>query len=436
MKLSGWGGYPTADCKLSRPRWADAVKAELAALPEATSVIPRGNGRAYGDSALNPSATLDLTGLDRILSFDPKSGVMVCESGLLLADLLAFSIPRGFFPPVVPGTKFVTLGGMVASDVHGKNHHRDGCISDHVLSLKMATAGGEQVVCGPEREPDLFQATCGGMGLTGIILEVTLKLRPIKSSRIEEQRLRAPDLERALALFESHADSPYSVAWIDCLARGAALGRSLVMLGRHAEDGGLTVAPHKARSLRLYPPSGLLNRFSVGLFNELYYRRTPEAGWQGRSGYDPYFFPLDALADWPKLYGKGGFVQHQCVLPKAEARAGMTRILERVAESGRGSFLAVLKAFGPANDKLLSFPMEGLTLTLDFKRGPGLEDVMGALDAIVQDHGGRIYLTKDSMMSEACFKAGYPNWKAFADFRKKSGADKVFASEQSRRLGI
>jgi FAD/FMN-containing dehydrogenase len=328
------------------------------------------------------------------------------------------------------------VGGAIASDVHGKNHHGEGTFGLHVRSIEMLLGNGEQVTASSTENADLFHATCGGMGLTGIILSATVQLKPIAASDIIETTIKAPSLDAVLEAFDAHAATTYSVAWIDCLARGASLGRSLLMLGEHAPDGPLTVQPPKALPMPFDMPASLLNRASVHAFNALYYGRVRQARSTRRIPFEPFFYPLDAITDWNRLYGKPGFVQHQFVLPKAAGVAGLRKVLERIAQSGHGSFLTVLKVFGKANTNLMSFPIEGYTLALDFKAEPAVFKLLDVLDRIVLDHGGRLYLTKDARMSEATFKAGYQRWTEFEAVRARWHAHGKFASNQSIRLGL
>jgi FAD/FMN-containing dehydrogenase len=398
-------------------------------------LIVRGSGRSYGDSALG-GQVLSTRHLDHFKAFDPATGLLTCEAGVSLDTILRTFVPRGWFLPVTPGTRFVTVGGAIASDVHGKNHHGDGTFGLHVRSIEMLLGNGETVTASPAENTDLFHATCGGMGLTGVILSTTVQLKPIGASDIIETTIKAPSLNAVLHAFDAHAASTYSVAWIDCLARGGSLGRSLLMLGEHATDGLLTVQPPRALPVPFDMPAGLLNRASVQAFNTLYYGRVRQACSTRRIPFEPFFYPLDAITDWNRLYGKPGFVQYQFVLPKAAGVAGLREVLERIAQSGRGSFLAVLKVFGKANANPLSFPIEGYTLALDFKAEPAVFELLDVLDRIVLHHGGRLYLTKDARMTEATFKAGYPLWPEFEAVRARWHAHGKFASNQSIRLGL
>jgi decaprenylphospho-beta-D-ribofuranose 2-oxidase len=436
MRVSGWGRFPHVETSCLDMRDVDDARAALAAHP---TLIARGNGRSYGDAALNPDCVLSTRRSDRILAFDAASGSITVEAGLLLADLLEFVVPRGFFPPVVPGTKFVTIGGMIAADVHGKNHHVAGTFSRHVEDFLMMTADGSIRRCLPGREDQLFEATCGAMGLTGIILEATIKLLRIESASLRQETLRAPDFDTAIALCEDSAGHTYSVAWIDCLGRGNRLGRALIYRGEHAgrDEPGAAPLAVPSRQLRRVPfdlPQFVLNPWSVRAFNELYYRR-------GKPGtalvdYETFFFPLDAILDWNRLYGRSGFTQHQCVIPKAASHVAIRAILERVSASGYGSFLAVLKLFGGEGDGLLSFPREGYTLTLDFPHNAATLALLRELDAIVADHGGRIYLAKDARADAGMMRRGYGRIEQFRGIRDAADPNHKFASMQSRRLNL
>lgn len=434
-KFSGWGRYPRASGALVSPAAPDRVHPALEAAGDG-DIIARGMGRSYGDSAL-AATMLDSHLLDHYIHFDPDTGVLDCEAGVSLDQILRLLVPQGWFPPVTPGTRFVTVGGAIAADVHGKNHHRDGCFSAHVLTLELVLADGSSVCCSPRHNSDLFRATCGGMGLTGMITRATLQMRRIPSSLLRETVIRTIDLAQTLALFDEHHDAGYSVAWLDCMAPTGRLGRSLIMLGEH-DDTTEVLDLHRVPRLRvpLDAPAGLLNRYTLRLFNALYYARGPGQPTTRRVHYGSYFYPLDAIRDWNRLYGRRGFVQYQFVLPREAGMAGMTLVLKRIARSGHGSFLSVLKALGPANDNHLSFPMEGYTLALDFRVEPTLFALLDELDAVVHDHGGRIYLAKDARVRGEYVHRGYPHLDVFREVRMRYGAHRRFHSRQSRRLGI
>jgi len=429
--LSGWGRYPYGQSQLHLP----ATQQQLLQLNQNFTGITRGQGRSYGDSAM-ASEVLSTRYLDQFIQFDAVTGVLSVQAGITLAEILDVIVPKGWFLPVTPGTQYVSVAGAIAADVHGKNHHLAGCFSQHLLSMKMLLGDGRQIRVSPTQYTDLFQATCGGMGLTGIILSATLQLLPIKSSQINQTSVKARSLSHAYALFEQAAESTYSVAWIDCLAKGQQLGRSLLMTGEHALEGELTSASQNALSLPCVTPSILLNRFSTRAFNSLYYhrQRTPIA--HQSIHYAPFFYPLDRIRHWNRLYGRKGFLQYQFVLPQAAGLEGMQSILQRISDQQTGSFLAVLKKLGPANSNLLSFPQEGYTLALDFKFQHGLFRFLEQLDQQVLDWGGRLYLAKDARMSQTVFKASYPNWETFEAVREKYAATGKYRSTQSVRLGL
>ena len=432
MRVSGWGRYPWQDADVAAPTSVSALRRAVAT---DGPLIARGLGRSYGDSALAPRI-VGLRQLDHFLDFDASSGRLRCEAGVSLADILLEFVPRGWFVPVTPGTRFVTVGGAVASDVHGKNHHVAGAFSDHVESLDILLGSGEILTIGPTAHPELFHATCGGMGLTGIILTVTLRLLRIASSRIVETTIKAANLDAAVEVFAQNAGSTYSVAWIDCLARGSSLGRSLIMLGEHSTGGALSVKRSAPLPIPVDVPSFVMNPLAVRAFNTLYFNKALTTRRTREVPLEPYFYPLDALTDWNRLYGSRGFIQYQFVLPLAGGLLGLRTVLERIARSGSGSFLAVLKVFGRGNSNLLSFPMEGYTLALDFQVESRTLSLLDDLDSIVREHGGRIYLTKDSRMSAATFRCSYPRWEQFESVRLTYHASGKFRSLQSKRLGL
>jgi FAD/FMN-containing dehydrogenase len=432
MLTYGWGRFPRHEAQLMQPRTAQEAEKLL---NESGPLLARGMGRSYGDSAL-ADRLIGTSQLNRLHSFDAKIGLLTCAAGISLAELLDVFVPQGWFLPITPGTKFVSVGGAIANDVHGKNHHMHGCFSKCVDSIELLLADGSQVQCSRTEHPELFHATCGGIGLTGLIVAVRLRLLPIESAYVEQTTFKAANLEEALQLFEAHSTSTYSVAWIDCLAKDQALGRSLLMVGEHARDGQLLLPAKRAFSVPLDMPAALLNRYTVRAFNELYYQRIRKPVSKQRVSFESFFYPLDSIQQWNRLYGKKGFIQYQFVIPKAAGLQGMRVILERISDSHRGSFLAVLKTFGAANNNLLSFPMEGYTLALDFKLEPGLLELLDELDSMVLAYGGRLYLAKDARMSEATFKQSQPNWQQFQEVRAHYGALGKFASLQSRRLGL
>ena len=439
-RLAGWGRYPVrAAAEVVAPADAAGVARALAAGP----AIARGLGRAYGDAALAPRV-IDMTRMDRFLAFVPATGRLEAEAGLSLATLIDTLLPRGWFPGVTPGTRFVTLGGAIAADVHGKNHHRDGSFGSYVDWIDVMGPGGSVTRASRTENPDLFAWTLGGMGLTGVILRAGLRLRRVETGWIRQETLPAPNLDAAIEAFEEGMDATYSVAWIDALASGPALGRSLVMLGEHAR---LADLPERARrapfatpepprlSVPLDVPGFVLGPVTVRAFNALYWRMgLRNAGWR-LIPWRPYFYPLDAVGNWNRIYGRRGFLQFQCVLPLAQARAGLKAVLGAIAADGSGSFLAVLKRFG-AQDSRLSFPTEGYTLALDFPATPDVLRLMGRLDGLVADHGGRFYLAKDARMPAEVARRTDPRLAAFADWRRGAGLAGAFASDLSERLEL
>lgn len=432
MKIFGWGRYPSIDSQVLLPQTlvdcADLLKTNQI-------VLPRGMGRSYGDSA-NSLTVIESRYLNRFINFDESTGILNCEAGLSIREIIQLTVPKGWFLPVTPGTSFVTVGGAIASDVHGKNHHLSGTFSTHLLSFELLLGTGDIVNVTKDSYPELFRATCGGMGLTGIILSISIQLKRIHSSQIIQTTIKANCLEEVCEQFEKNKDSTYSVAWIDCLSKGKKLGRSLLMLGVHSNVGVLEIKKQKSLSLSIDLPQWFLNHHSIKVFNALYFHKVSSKLKTKVIPLESYFYPLDMIADWNRLYGNSGFVQYQFVLPKAAGVKGMRKILEVIVNSGKGSFLAVLKAFGTANENFLSFPMEGYTLALDFKISEEVFQLVKQLDSLVVDMGGRIYLTKDALMTESFFKRTYPQWENFEEVRAKYGAIGKFASSQSKRLGL
>lgn len=444
MEVTGWGRYPRFEAEIFAP----GSMSEAAHLQKGLAgFAPRGNGRAYGDAAIGAASCLSVRGLDRFRSFDEASGRLTVEAGVLLADIIAALLPRGYFPPVVPGTQFVTVGGMIAADVHGKNHHGAGSFGAHVEQLSLALPGGEVVTCSPQDHPDLFAATIGGMGLTGTILQATFRLLRVETGWIKQETVVAEDLAQALAALSRHDEAPYSAAWIDCVSQGQKLGRSLIYLGAHASKADVEALRPRAplmpalRPGRLAVPIDLpgitLNRWSVAAFNELYFRKgAAGAGAPFLNEIGPFFFPLDGVLHWNRIYGRRGFLQHQSVVPAEHAQDVIGEILDRVAKRGNASFLAVLKKLGPASQGLLSFPKPGFTLALDLAIDKGVFAFLDEIDLLVAKAAGRIYLAKDARQARATFEAGYPDLQRFRDVRRGIDAGGRVASRQSDRLGI
>jgi|TARA_B110000211_G_scaffold171989_1_gene194147 decaprenylphospho-beta-D-ribofuranose 2-oxidase len=440
MKLSGWGRYPVVDAQVAAPRSTE----DVLKLVQQGSAIARGNGRAYGDSAVSASNTIHMKHFNRMLAFDAKSGQLIAEAGVLLADVIEAFLPRGWFPSVTPGTKFVTLGGMIAADVHGKNHHKDGSFGTYLDWIDVVTGDGTVQRCSKAENTELFEWTIGGMGLTGVVLRAAIRLRPVSSAWIEQRTLVADNIKHAIELFEQSQDATYSVAWIDCLQTGPAVGRSLVMLGEHAEAN--TIAPQYRKLPFQTPvkpklgipvdfPSWTLNSLTVRAFNALYYWNGKRKPQQQLVDWDSYFYPLDAILGWNKIYGRRGFAQFQCVIPLIHAEQGLSELLEAIANTGGGSFLAVLKRFG-AQESRFSFPMEGYTLALDFSVNAKNLALMNELDKITMRYNGRLYLAKDSRMTRDVFRQSERRADAYKQYRQSEGASAAYSSAQSGRLGL
>lgn len=440
--LSGWGLHPVETCRVFRPEGLEALQALVAGARH--SLVPRGLGRSYGDAALNPEGVLLARRLDRMLGFDPETGVLHCEAGVSLADILDVFLPRGFFFPVTPGSKHVTVGGAIAADVHGKNHHHTGSTSAFVEDFRMILASGEIVTCSRRENADLFWATVGGMGLTGVVVEARLRLRPVETAWMDVRTDRARDLEAILALSREDDDWEYAVAWIDCLARGRSLGRSVLARARHARVDELRgsaartplAPPEPFRPVvPFHLPGGLLNAWSVRAFNELVYRTHPDG--RRLQTCEAYFYVLDRIGGWNRIYGRRGLLQYQVWLPFETAREGLVELLEAFSGQRRASFLAVLKAFGPASEGWLSFPGPGFTLSLDLP-GPDadLAALLRRLDAGVARRGGRIYLAKDACLAPEHFAEMYPAAPRFRALKAQVDPEVRFASSQARRLGL
>lgn len=432
MGVMSWGMYPKIENTVYR---YDSESALKQVIEEHNELIPYGNGRSYGDSALS-SNVINVRPHDCFIAFDEQTGLLHVQAGILLAEILDLFIPRGWFLKITPGTKLITVGGAIASDVHGKNHHLAGCFSECVKEFTMMLAGGDLVSCSREATPELFRATCGGQGLTGVILEVKIYLRKIPSIYLEQTTIKTKNLQETFQAFEEYQELPYSVAWIDCLAKGDEVGKGLLKVADFRADGGLNYQPRSKLSIPCNFPSFALNYWTVRAFNWCYYGKTKAKISKQKVDIDSFFYPLDAIDHWNRLYGNNGFTQYQFVLPKKRSYQGMKEILQAISESGKGSFLAVLKLYGKANANYLSFPLEGYGLALDFKIEKGLFAHLNRLDEIVGKYEGRIYLAKDVRVSREVFEKGYPQIDAFRKFRKENLMDTKFQSLQSKRLGI
>lgn len=443
QRLSGWGRYPVQECRVFRPeRRADISPPVLAR--EGRTIIARGLGRSYGDAAINGGGdVLDYSRMNRMIAFDAETGVLECEAGVSLAEILDVFVPRGFFPQVMPGTKFVTVGGAIANDVHGKNHHKDGSFSQCVEQCSLLTAAGDILVCSPEENSDVFWATVGGVGLTGVILTARIRLKRIETAYCWVDYLRTKNIDETLAAFaESDQLYEYSVAWVDCLAKGASLGRSVLMRGNFAARA--DAPPARRDPLQLKPkgtmtvpidfPGFALNSLSIALFNQVYYAMHPSRDRQWVN-YNAYFCPLDSIHHWNRMYGRRGFCQYQVTIPLDQS-GGLTHLMERISQSGCASFLAVLKRMGAAGPGMLSYPSEGYTITFDIPMRNDVVPLLRDFDRHVLDCSGRLYCAKDSVALPETFAAMYPRLEEFRAIVERLDPQGVFSSSLARRLGI
>lgn len=429
MTVLPWNRWPRVE-----HRRLFALHDRSATLPCAEgSMLAFGNGRSYGDVCLNDDGNLLMTrGLDRFIAFDRATGRLRCESGVLLQQILELVIPQGWFLAVTPGTRFVTVGGAIANDVHGKNHHEAGSFGHHVVRLELLRSDGQRIVCAADENPEWFAATVGGLGLTGLIVWAELQLTPVANSFMQVESRRFAGMDEFWALnADAERRYPYTVAWIDCLSAGRGRARGILSGGVHAPaQDALPCFREKARRVPVTPWFSLVNALTLRAFNAVYYRQPLDRG-PRLTHYVPYFYPLDAVREWNRIYGRPGFFQYQCVLPPAGMRDGIAALLERIARSGQGSFLAVLKTFGGRRSAgMLSFPRPGATLALDFpNRGEPMHRLFGELDAVVREAGGALYPAKDARMPGEMFRSGFPLWERFSAF-----IDPAFSSSFWRRV--
>jgi FAD/FMN-containing dehydrogenase len=429
--LSGWGRVSVPGTEL-RSEDLDQLTRD--------AVLTRGLARSYGDSSLPPPShpSVAATPLaDRLLAFDDQSGVLRAEAGFSLQNLRRLFLPRGWFTPVTPGTQFVTLGGMVAADVHGKNHHRDGSIGRHVRSIRLRTATGAIVECSREHEPDLFRATIGGMGLTGHIFEIELQLVRVPSPWIMAERRRIADIDEFLSELKDTASQwPFTMGWIDCLSRGRHMGRGVLLCGRWATADEAPKTPPAPLTRLIVPfvfPSWAMGYFVGRVFNEAYYR----CNWSRRARIvhpEPFFYPLDAILHWNRLYGRRGFTQYQCVLPDAAGPQAVRQLLDHLTREGAASFLCVIKDCGEESEGLLSFPMKGTSIALDLPVRDNTQAVVDRLNEFVISVGGRIYLAKDTFTRPEHFRAMEPRLAEWAAIRRRWDPSGKLRSAQSVRL--
>ena len=437
--ISGWGLFPRVKASKKKPK----TLTEIRELILSDSFIARGNGRAYGDSAINKLNTIDMKNFNRFLNFNEKDGLVIAEAGVLLKDILDTFVPKGWFPPVTPGTKYVTLGGMVAADVHGKNHYKFGTLGKYIQWIEIIDYSGKIKRCSRKENTELFFWTIGGLGLTGIILNVAFFMKPIKTAWINQRKLIAKNIIQIFEFFESNIESTYSVAWIDCYAKGNNLGRSVLMLGEHAKINELDnyhklnplkTLKKKKFSIPFFFPSFFLSKFSVKIFNSLNFFASKISRRKEIVDLETFFYPLDKILNWNKIYGSKGFAQFQCVIPLSVSKEGISELLNFISKSKSGSFLAVLKRFGK-HESYFSFPMEGYSLALDFPINKENLLLMNSLDEITLKYGGRFYLVKDSRMKKEIFERSDIRIKEYKAFREKN-LNTHYRSCQSDRLNL
>lgn len=440
--LAGWGNFRPALCRVWRPRSHEELDSALIQARPHTW-IARGLGRSYGDSAVNDrGAVVDLTGIRGI--GECSDGRVRVRAGTSLAEILNAIIPLGYFLPVVPGSQYVTVGGAIAADIHGKNHHVDGSFSAFVEEIVLHAPTGERIVCGPTTEAEIFWGTVGGMGLTGAIEEATLRLLPIETTLIEVETTQTMNLDETLAIVQKTAEQyRYSVSWIDALATGRSMGRGWVLAGDHVSRSSLPqrlqreslqMPTRRRRSVPFPLPNFVLSRWSCRLFNERVYRRGVVQG--PLVDLDQFFFPLDHVDRWNRIYGKRGFIQYQALFPPEQARLGITQLLESIQSSPHPAFFAGIKSTGPGNEGMLSFPSPGMTIGVDIPAAPGIAQCVARLDEIVLKSGGRVYLAKDSLLTAESFQAMYPRWRELVELRRRLDPNDNLRSDQSKRLGL
>ena len=438
--ISGWGGYPVQKANMVYPKNIEQILIET----KNGDSIARGNGRSYGDSSINAKNTINMKHLNHIISFDDISGILVVETGILLNDLINIFLPKGWFPYVTPGSKFVTVGGLIAADVHGKNHHKEGSFRNFVEWFEIINSKGKILKCSKNENSDLFEWTMGGMGLTGIIIRAAIKLRPIKTSWIKQKTLVAKNIDQTIEIFENNMNATYSVAWLNSTETKNNIGQSLIMLGEHAslEDldkknikDPLKIKTKKNINIPFYFPNWFLNKKLIKLFNYIYFFFGKNTSKEKLVYWDDYFYPLDTILGWNKIYGRKGFVQYQCVIPLEKSKEGLIELLNEIDKSKISSFLSVLKRFGD-QESHFSFPMKGYTIALDFPVSKDTLNLLEKLDEITLRYNGRFYLAKDARMKKEIFKRSDKRIQNFINFRNNNNYDKDFRSLQSSRLEL
>jgi FAD/FMN-containing dehydrogenase len=432
-----WGRYPAYNADLKQLHWQGDFPRAIDGVHH--GVLPVGMGRSYGDVCLLKDGTLlQTTSMNRLLNFDEETGILTAESGITLAQILDFAVPRGFFLPVSPGTKYVTLGGAIANDIHGKNHEAAGSFGNHVPSFELVRSDGTHMLCSPTENPDMYGATIGGMGLTGLITWAQLKLKPIVSRMIDYEGIQFHGIDEFLAIKKQYAHVEYTVAWVDCVSTGKNFARGVFMLGDHSkEPGELKQSPKPKLVFPIEAPGFMLNKFTISAFNTVFFHKQIKAHVITKQDYEPFFYPLDAVLKWNRMYGKNGLVQFQFAIPWEHAKEGTIAILQEIAKSGMASFLAVLKTFGDVPSYgMMSFPLSGFMFALDFPIKEATFPLMQRLGDMTREYGGRLYSAKDACMTADQFQAFYPQWEKFARYKDPAITSSFWERVVGDKMGI
>ncbi len=439
VPFESWGRYPLYNADLRHLHWQGDFPRAIQGVHN--GALPVGMGRSYGDVCLLKDGTLlETTGMNRLLAFDPETGLLTAEAGITLAQILDFAVPRGYFLPVTPGTKYVTLGGAIANDIHGKNHHIAGTFGNHVTQFELVRSDGNRLHCTPLENPDFYSATIGGMGLTGVVTWAQVRMKPIVSRKVDYQGIQFHGIDEFLDLTEKSQHIEYTVSWVDVTSQGKNFCRGIFMQGDHSQvPAPLKPSPEPKLVFPMELPGWALNGTTVGLFNTLFFNKQIKRSVTALQDYEPFFYPLDAVLKWNKMYGKRGLLQFQYAIPWENARQGTVTILREVAKSGLASFLAVLKAFGDVpSPGMMSFPKPGITLALDFPIRPDVSFALfDRLAEMTYEFGGRLYPAKDARMTSAQYQAFYPQWERFARYKDpaitSSFWERVVGAEGMRR---
>ena len=431
MKLSSWGNFPVADANVQSPLNENELQKILS---DQKSITLRGNGRTYGDASLGKEV-ISLLNFNKVIAFDEVNGILTCEAGILLNDILKIVVPKKWFLPVLPGTSFITVGGAIGSDVHGKNHHHVGTFSNFVISMQVLFADGKTETITSQSHPVLWSAICGGMGLVAIVTHATLKLKRITNSLVHCKQLIAPDISYLLSLMQKHVSREYSVAWLDVAKAKGKIGRGVLFVGDHSEDESSKLLEWKnlkIRNVPFYFPAFVLNKNSISVFNKLYYQKHND-GKIANENLTRFFNPLDSIRNWNRMYGKKGFLQYQLVVPLEKSEEALVRVIEKINARDMAAFLSTLKLMG-AQQHLLSFPMKGFSLAMDFPFSKEALKLFNELDEIVMLYGGRLFLAKDARLSSENFKRMYPQHKMFLEIKNQFDPGNKFTSSMSERL--